>query len=352
MQRCIELARLGAGQVAPNPMVGSVLVRDGLIIGEGYHEKYGQAHAEVNCISQATLNLRKRGLSEAEVDESFRQSTIYVSLEPCAHFGKTPPCADLIISKKIPLVVVGCRDPFPLVDGKGIEKLERAGVGVITGILEEACVDLNKRFFTFHKEKRPWILLKWAQSNDRMIAATGDARTLISHATSNRLVHKWRSEAASILIGANTALLDDPSLTTRLWPGKSPVRLVVDPDLRLPPSLQVFNEAMQTMVFNTVRQEQQDGVLFYKIARHKSLPAQICEALYALQIQSVMVEGGRNTLQQFIDQCFWDETRVITNESLMLWKGLDAPCLAQASLAFSERIGPDRVDYFENTCTQ
>ncbi|MGZ5221245.1 MAG: bifunctional diaminohydroxyphosphoribosylaminopyrimidine deaminase/5-amino-6-(5-phosphoribosylamino)uracil reductase RibD, partial [Chitinophagaceae bacterium] len=216
MWRCIQLARLGSGNVAPNPMVGSVLVHGNKIIGDGYHRQFGQAHAEVNCLA-----------SVKEEHKSFiADSTLYVSLEPCAHFGKTPPCVDLIIKNKIPLVVVGCRDPFSQVNGKGIEKLQAAGIEVIVGILENECRDLNKRFFLYHQERRLYIVLKWAQTSDNKIGLLVSGGLAISNEFSNRLVHKWRSEEMAIVVGTNTAFNDDPQLNTRLWPGKNPVRVV------------------------------------------------------------------------------------------------------------------------------
>ena len=218
MQRCIELAQLGAGTVAPNPLVGAVLVYNERIIGEGYHQQFGQAHAEVNCISAV-----------AEADrELISLSTLYVSLEPCAHFGKTPPCTDLIIAHKIPTVVIGCRDPFKEVDGKGIEKLLAAAVEIVHPFMEAACRELNKRFFTFHTKQRPYIILKWAQTDNGIIGHSDHSRLLISNDFTNRLVHKWRSEEAGIMVGTNTALFDNPSLGNRLWNGAQPVRLVVD----------------------------------------------------------------------------------------------------------------------------
>ncbi len=237
MHRCLELARLGAGYVAPNPMVGAVLLHEGRIIGEGWHKEYGKAHAEVNCINAVKESER----------QFISQSTLYVSLEPCAHHGKTPPCTDLIIRHKIPRVVIGCRDSFKEVDGKGIEKLKAAGIEVETAVLEQECRELNKRFFTFHTKQRPYIILKWAQTSDGFIAPLippkvgisepQTQRLFISNEYSNILVHQWRSEEAAIMVGTNTALLDNPELTTRLWPGPSPVRLVIDLNLRLPDSL-------------------------------------------------------------------------------------------------------------------
>lgn len=315
MQRCLELAQKGAGYVAPNPMVGAVLVYDERIIGEGYHQKYGEAHAEVNCIA-----------SVKEEDKRFiSRSMLYVSLEPCSHYGKTPPCADLIIKNKIPRVIVGCRDPFIEVDGKGIEKLKAAGINVELGILEDECKELNKRFFTFHTQHRPYIILKWAQTADKKIASNGNERLLISNEYSNRLVHKWRSEEASILIGTNTALLDDPSLTTRLWSGPSPIKLVVDMELQLPDTLNIFNGEVKTIVFNSKIHEEKENVIYYQVTKYVSLIQQITNALYQMKIQSVLVEGGARLLQSFIDEEMWDEARVISNRQLVIDKGLSAP---------------------------
>ncbi|HEY2720248.1 MAG TPA: bifunctional diaminohydroxyphosphoribosylaminopyrimidine deaminase/5-amino-6-(5-phosphoribosylamino)uracil reductase RibD, partial [Chitinophagaceae bacterium] len=224
MHRCLDLARLGAGHVAPNPMVGAVLVHDERIIGEGYHQQYGGPHAEPNCIASV----------KKEEQHLISESILYVSLEPCAHYGKTPPCADLIIKNKIPRVVIGCFDPFEEVNGKGIEKLKGAGIDVLVGILEHECKKLNKRFFLYYQQHRPYIILKWAQSSNQKIGAGAGNRTYISNEFTNRLVHKWRSEEAAILVGTNTALQDDPELTTRSWIGNNPRRLVMDMDLKLP----------------------------------------------------------------------------------------------------------------------
>ncbi|MBS1567431.1 MAG: bifunctional diaminohydroxyphosphoribosylaminopyrimidine deaminase/5-amino-6-(5-phosphoribosylamino)uracil reductase RibD, partial [Bacteroidetes bacterium] len=272
MQRCIELARLGAGSVAPNPMVGSVLVHGDRIIGEGYHQLYGKAHAEVNCINSV----------RPEDQHLIPQSTIYVSLEPCAHYGKTPPCADLIISRQIPEVVIGCRDPFKEVDGKGIEKLQAAGVKTTVAVLEDECRDLNKRFFTFHTQHRPYIILKWAQTADGRIGNEDHSRLLISNELSNRLVHRWRSEEAAILAGTNTVLFDNPALTTRLWEGASPVRLIADMDLRLPSGLRVFDGQSRTIVFNTRMHEEKGNLLYYQVTRDVSLIDQMMHALYQM----------------------------------------------------------------------
>lgn len=356
MRRCLELAQLGAGHTAPNPMVGAVLVHEGRIIGEGYHRQYGKAHAEVNCLA---------AVKTADISLISR-STLYVSLEPCAHFGKTPPCADLIIEKKIPRVVVGCRDPFPEVDGKGIEKLRTAGVEVAVGLLEKECIELNKRFFTFHTHRRPYILLKWAQSANLKIGvgggdASGNAadedraamskgsRVFISNEYSNRLVHKWRSEEASILIGTNTALSDDPALTVRLWEGPNPIRLVLDKDLRLPESLRVFDRKVRTIVFNTVKQEEGENLLYYRLHKTDSLVLQLVNALYELKIQSVLVEGGARLLQAFIDEGLWDEARVITNNGLEILEGPAAPLLKHAVITSTATLQSDTIRYYHHS---
>jgi diaminohydroxyphosphoribosylaminopyrimidine deaminase/5-amino-6-(5-phosphoribosylamino)uracil reductase len=337
MRRCVQLAKLGAGHVAPNPMVGAVLVHEGQIIGEGYHQLYGQAHAEVNCIEQAIAN--------GHLDK-FQSSVIYVSLEPCAHFGKTPPCADLIIRHKIPEVVIGCRDPFKEVDGKGIEKLQNAGHKVIVGILEKECLELNKRFFTFHTLHRPYVILKWAQTADGRIGTTG-RRLMISNEYSNRLVHKWRSEEQAILVGTNTALADDPALSTRLWPGKSPVRLVIDMELKLPASLKLFTTAGKTIVFNTRKQGEEGNVTYYQVIEDTSLVPQVLNALKSLNIQSLLVEGGAYLLQSFIDEEAWDEIRRIENRRLTAGHGLPAPILRHADLTNELDLGDDNIQFFE-----
>lgn len=337
MERCIELARLGAGYVAPNPMVGSVLVYEGRIIGEGYHQLYGEAHAEVNCVASV----------KAEDRSLIPQSTMYVSLEPCSHYGKTPPCVDLIIREKIPVVVIGCRDVFKLVDGKGIEKLKAAGVEVITGVMEKECKELNKRFFTFHKEHRPYIVLKWAQTGNEKIASGTSDRLLISNEYSNRLVHKWRSEEVSILVGTTTAILDNPGLTTRLWEGPSPIRLVVDMDLSLPASLKLFNGEVNTIVFNTIKHEEAGKIMYYQVTIDVSLVQQIVNALYHLNIQSVLVEGGARLLQSFIDEGLWDEVRRISNPQLIVQNGLPAPVLESAKRTEMLELSGDIVEIFK-----
>lgn len=337
MLRCIELAKLGAGSVAPNPMVGAVLVYNDRIIGEGYHMQYGQAHAEVNCINAVS-----------EKDKAFiPESTIYVSLEPCAHHGKTPPCADLIIEKKIQTVVIGCRDPFIEVDGKGIDKLLAAGVNVIQPVLEDNCKIANKRFLTFHTKHRPYIILKWAQTANGIIGHRDHSRLLISNEFTNRLVHKWRSEEAAILVGTNTAQFDNPSLTTRLWKGKNPIRLVIDMDLRLPASLKLFDGSVRTIVFNSLKHETHNNLLYYQCTKGPGLVPQICAALYQLNIQSVLVEGGTQLLQSFIDENIYDEARIITNTALQVKDGTPAPVAENMILQHTEQLQLDTVRFYK-----
>jgi diaminohydroxyphosphoribosylaminopyrimidine deaminase/5-amino-6-(5-phosphoribosylamino)uracil reductase len=339
MYRCLQLAKQGAGHVALNPMVGAVLVYNERIIGEGYHQKFGEAHAEVNCINKALSNC----LNDLT---AISRSTLYVSLEPCAHFGKTPPCADLIIKHKIPKVVIGCRDPFKEVDGKGIEKLEAAGVEVVTGVLEEDCKDLNRRFFTFHTKKRPYIILKWAETADGKISLADGQRLHISNEYTNRLVHKWRSEEAAILVGTNTVIDDDPELTTRLWPGNSPVRMIVDMNLRVPASLKIFNGQTRTIIFNSIKHEESGSLLYYQVSRDVSLVQQVVNALYQLNIQSVIVEGGAKLLQSFIDEGMWDEARVIRNTELVTGRGLEAPVLKNYNNAGVTQLFDDRISIY------
>lgn len=336
MTRCIELAKKGIGNVAPNPMVGAVLVHDDVIIGEGFHEKYGEAHAEVNCI-HAALKVSP---------DLIASSTLFVSLEPCAHFGKTPPCADFIIRHKIPKVVIGCRDDFAEVNGKGIEILKQAGIEVIEGVLENQALKLNTRFFTFHHEKRPYIVLKWAQTSDGFIAS-GEKRIFITNGITNRIVHKWRSEASGILIGANTAIADDPLLDNRNWYGKSPVKIVIDPHLKCTNDLQLFHQGEKVIVANVEKEMETERVSYFKINDQHSLPS-LLKKFHECNIQSLLIEGGRYTLQSFIDTGLWDEARIITNTKLSIGSGLNAPKLLNAEKISEENIVNDRIEFFEN----
>ncbi|HEY5391838.1 MAG TPA: bifunctional diaminohydroxyphosphoribosylaminopyrimidine deaminase/5-amino-6-(5-phosphoribosylamino)uracil reductase RibD [Hanamia sp.] len=337
MHRCLQLAALGAGNVAPNPMVGAVLVYENEIIGEGYHEKFGEAHAEVNCINRVS-----------EKNKSLiKKSTIYVSLEPCSHHGKTPPCTDLILEKEIKKVVIGCQDIYEEVAGKGIAKLRNAGVEVVVGILEKESLELNKRFFIFHQKKRPYIILKWAQSVNGKIGSKGEERILISNDYSNRMVHKWRSEEASILVGTNTILKDNPSLTTRLWKGKTPVRIGIDKKLKLDPKLKIFNHEALTIIYNCLKNDVDKNVRFINLQKDHFL-MQMLHSLYENNIQSVLVEGGEKTLQSFIDEGLWDEARIITNNQITIENGIDAPEMKHFSFLSERGYFNDSIRFYKN----
>jgi diaminohydroxyphosphoribosylaminopyrimidine deaminase/5-amino-6-(5-phosphoribosylamino)uracil reductase len=317
MRRCLELARLGAGYVSPNPMVGAVIVHQGQIIGEGYHQHYGKAHAEVHAIQDLLEKFK-------DADELLNNSIIYVSLEPCAHYGKTPPCSDLIIRHRIPMVVVGCRDPFEQVDGRGIEKLRAAGVEVVENVLKEECEDLNKRFFTRVRLQRPYIILKWAETGDGFFAPEGDEQRWISSQASKIISHRWRSEEDAILVGKRTALIDNPKLDVREWKGRNPLRIVLDKNLELPATLNLFDQSQDTIVFNTKKMEIDGRIKFLEIEDWNLLPQLIAYQLYLMDVQSLIVEGGTKTLQVFLDAGLWDEARVL--KSPQIWnKGLKAP---------------------------
>jgi diaminohydroxyphosphoribosylaminopyrimidine deaminase / 5-amino-6-(5-phosphoribosylamino)uracil reductase len=337
MQRCIELAQLGAGYVAPNPLVGAVLVYDGKIIGEGYHEKYGEAHAEVNCINSVANENRSL----------VSKSILYVSLEPCAHFGKTPPCVDLILQNKIPHVVIGCTDSFEKVNGAGIEKLKATGVQVDLGILEKECLKLNKHFFTFYTKKRPYIILKWAQSIDGFIAKENGKPIKISNNFTNKYVHKLRAEVHAILVGKKTVQNDNPSLNTRLWKGKNPVRIIVDSLLELENNWNVFNDEAKTIIINKKKQETIGNILYYKVAEGATVNEGIIACLYEQQLNAVIIEGGTTTLQHFIDANLWDEAIVITNTAMAIKTGISSPILKSAILLGTENIFTDKIDFYK-----
>jgi diaminohydroxyphosphoribosylaminopyrimidine deaminase/5-amino-6-(5-phosphoribosylamino)uracil reductase len=337
MHRCLQLAGLGRGRVAPNPLVGAVLVHENRVIGEGFHAYYGGPHAEVNCLDSV----------KPEDSHLVSASTMYVSLEPCAHFGKTPPCADLLIERKIPRVVIGSRDPFYQVSGKGIDKLIAAGTDVQVGVLEQECLQVNRPFFTYYTKHRPYITLKWAESADGRIAAF-NRRTFISNGGSNRVVHGWRSEHMAILVGTNTALFDDPALTTRLWPGPSPIRLVLDKQLRLPVSLRLFDGVQRTVVFNTRQDTEHFNLTYYRLDPSKAIVPQIVKALGSMNLQSLLVEGGTQILQAFIDAGLWDEARVITAGDVVIGPGVDAPILRGYPIVRRDVILNDTLRYFQN----
>lgn len=300
MRRALQLARQGAGHTSPNPMVGAVIVSpNGTIIGEGWHRKCGEGHAEVNAV--ASVN-----------DPSLlKDSTIYVTLEPCSHYGKTPPCAKLIIERGIPRVVVGALDPFVKVSGRGVAMLREAGVEVVVGVLEEECRMLNCRFMTAHTTGRPWVQLKWAQTADGFIALppeAGENPLHMSTPVTMRLMHRQRALCDAIVVGAATARIDDPSLTTRYWPGKSPLRVVLSRQLSIPDNLKLLNDGMPTIIYNSIKNETSGVVEYVKMGT--SDPQMWLTDLYRRGITSVMVEGGTDVLQQMIDAGAWDEARI------------------------------------------
>lgn len=333
MKRALELAELGRGMVSPNPMVGCVIVNDGNIIGEGYHQKHGEHHAEVNAITSV-------------VDQSLlADSTIYVTLEPCAHFGKTPPCADLIIDKGIKHAVVACLDPFEKVAGKGIQKLIDSGADVEVGVLERDATELNKRFFTSIKKQRPYVILKWAQTDDGYVAKENFDSKWITNKYSRQLVHKWRTEEDAILVGKNTALHDNPSLTARDWKGKNPVRVLLDTNLEVPKTYNLFNSEAPTLVLNSIKDEEESNIKWIKVDLNN--PLNVLQKLAEQNIQSVIVEGGSQTLNSFMDQNCWDEARVFT-ASKQFGKGISAP-LPKGELIKTESIFDDLMKTYKNT---
>lgn len=327
MLRCIELAESAKGYTYPNPMVGSVIVHNGEIIGEGYHHKAGEPHAEVNAIR----SVKRRDL--------LKDSTIYVSLEPCAHFGRTPPCAQLIIDTGIPRVVVGCVDTFSKVAGKGIEMLKNAGIDVTVGVLEEECRYLNRRFFTFHEKKRPYIILKWAESADGFVDTdrkNNSGPIWLTNEECRRLVHRQRTEEQAIMIGVNTANLDNPSLTARLWAGNQPTRFVIDPNLRIDKSLQLLNDGRKTMIINGLKNNTKGAVeyCFCDFTTKNGL-SQILDILYAHEIQSVIVEGGTYTLNKFIEENLWDEAFVYKSR-IVIGNGVPAPIFYNVPISVTD----------------
>jgi diaminohydroxyphosphoribosylaminopyrimidine deaminase/5-amino-6-(5-phosphoribosylamino)uracil reductase len=308
MQRCIDLAQNGMGAVAPNPMVGALLVYENRIIGEGWHQQFGGPHAEVHCIQ-----------SVANEDKQFiPQSTLYVSLEPCNHFGKTPPCSDLIIQSQIKKVVIACKDPFEKVNGSGIKKLEDNKVEVITGILEKEAIQLNKRFFIFHQQQMPYVILKWAESADGFIAKPQGKPFKISNYITDKLVHKWRSEEAAIIVGTYTVLNDNPSLTTRNWQGKNPLRIYIDKRLRVDAKYKILDNSTDTLILNLEKNEKVDLNEFVMMEDETKLIEELLQLLYKKGIQSLIVEGGTNLLQSFIESNCWHEARVIKNTEIIL----------------------------------
>lgn len=335
MQRCLQLAEKGKGRVAPNPMVGAVLVYENRIIGEGWHQEYGSPHAEVNCIN-----------SVAAIDKQFiPKSTLYVSLEPCAHHGKTPPCSLRIIQEKIKKVVVCNDDPFEKVSGKGYELLKEAGVQVTKGVCNKIGQWVNRRFFCFHQNKRPYIILKWAQTANGFMAPIDRARKSITDSTSQELVHQWRTEEAAILVGHTTAMQDNPQLTARLVSGKQPLRITLDKDLQLPLTHHLFNDEAPTWIINQHKHEVSGNIKWLRIDFTKDIWQQIFTLLYQHQVSSILIEGGPYLLNTLIAANLWDEARILTASTV--WEeGVAAPQLHQAHLAIDTQLKNDRLTVY------
>ena len=333
IKRCIELAKKATGKTYPNPLVGAVIVHNGKIIGEGYHQKAGEPHAEINAINSV------------ENPELLPESTIYVSLEPCAHFGKTPPCSLKLREIGFRKVVIGAMDSHDKVNGKGKKILVDAGIETISGILENDCRELNKRFFTFHEKKRPYLILKWAESQDGYIDKDFKP-TKISNELASQFVHQIRSEEHAILVGTQTALNDNPSLTTRLIEGRNPVRILIDFELKIPRDFKIYNNEAPTLVFNQEKDAEEENIKFIKISKEKFLE-DLLQKLYENQIQSVLVEGGSRTLQTFIDANLWDETIIIKNKNLTLENGTKAPKF-EGNLDKEKYFRDNRVSFYRN----
>lgn len=322
MQRCIELAQLGAGGVSPNPLVGCIIVYNNQIIGEGWHQQFGEAHAEVNAID----SVKDKSL--------LKEATLYVNLEPCNHFGKTPPCADLIIKHQLKQVLVGMVDPYEKVAGNGIKKLQEAGIEVTVGLLENECKFLNRRFIKFITQQKPYIILKWAQTWNGYIAP--DATKLSAEDFENqrhitdrivqKLVHKWRTQEDAIMVATNTALFDNPALNAREWPGRNPVRVLLDKNLRLPADLKLFDSSTPTIVFTEKQKESSKNLTFIQLDFSKNWLAEMLTELYNLNIQSLIIEGGAQFLNAIIDNRMWDEAIVFSSPKTIT-NGIKAPLI-------------------------
>lgn len=334
MDRALDLAAQGGRAVMPNPMVGAVIVHNDIIIGEGFHARYGGPHAEVHAIQSVK-------------DPSLlKDSTIYVSLEPCSHFGKTPPCADLLVKSGIPNVVIGCRDPNPQVSGRGIQKLRDAGITVHEGVSERECIMLNRRFILFHRLQRPYVILKWAETADGFIAREDGSSKWISSEFSRRTTHRWRSQEMSILVGTTTARVDDPQLTVRHVEGDNPLRVAIDRELILPHSLALFNNEVETWIFNSHIEKHESNTAWKRLEAQRSVPEQVLEHLFTAKKLSLIVEGGTKTLQSFIDAGLWDEARVFQSKKTF-GHGIKAPSLGVAGHT-TMPSGKDRIEIFQH----
>ena len=337
MQRALDLAALGRGNVSPNPMVGCVIVHNDQIIGEGWHQRYGDWHAEVNAVNSV----------KPEFVSLLHESTVYVTLEPCAHFGKTPPCADLLVELKVKRVVICNEDPNPLVAGKGTQKLRDAGIEITTAVLKEEGRRLNARFFTYFEEKRPFVILKWAETADGFIADENKQPLTISCRQSRTISHQWRTEEDAILVGTNTALNDNPQLNARLWAGHSPIRIVLDRTLRLPRELHLFDNTQKTICYNAFSNETEGETTFVQINFDENFLKHLLQDLYDRKIQSVLVEGGSQLLQAFLNEGLFDEIRVFKSPN-PIGKGTAAPLLPTGvRFIHQEQVGTDWLSRYE-----
>jgi len=340
MRRCLELAALGAGTTSPNPMVGAVIVCDDQIIGEGFTSPYGGAHAEVNAIQQVLDHFGDDAAAK------LRQSIFYVSLEPCAHYGKTPPCANLIARYKPKKVYIACLDPFAKVNGKGAEILKNAGIAIEIGLLEQEALWLNRRFLTRVQKNRPYVIVKWAESADGYLGKEGE-QVWISNGASKQLVHKWRAEEDAILVGAKTALVDNPSLTVREWNGKNPKRILIDKLLSVPAEAAIFNDEAETIIFNAVKTEWSGHNKYIELENYDwYLPQNILYQLYLMDVQSIIIEGGAKTLSLFIEANLWDEARVFKSKRT-LDGGIKAPQV-KGELKEIMKISDDQLEIIVN----
>lgn len=339
MRRALDLAPLGLGAVSPNPLVGCVLVSEGSIIGEGWHQRYGEAHAEVNAVNDVLARF-----GESEAARLLVGATAYVTLEPCSHWGKTPPCADLLVRHRLRRVVVCNDDPNPLVAGRGLQKLRGAGIDVQTGLLAAEGRWLNRRFFTNLEKKRPFVVLKWAESADGFMARPDSGAVQISNALSRQLVHKWRGEEDAILVGTRTARYDNPQLTAREWPGRNPVRVVIDRLLTLPPALRLFDGTVPTLCYTTTEARETGGVTFARLAPEGGFLPQLLADLHRRRLGSVLVEGGAATLESFLESGLWDEIRLFRSPA-SLGMGIAAP-RPRGVLASRENLLDDELLVF------
>jgi len=334
MEKCIDLAKMGIQDVSPNPMVGSIIVYNNEIIGQGYHEKYGSNHAEVNAIN----SVQDKSLLE--------KSTLYVNLEPCCHQGKTPPCTDVIIENKIPKVVIGCKDSYSKVSGNGIKKLRNNLIEVIDCILDDKCRELNRRFFCYHEKKRPYIILKWAKSKDNFIAPINQETPFwMTSEKSKKLVHSWRAEEDAILVGRKTVVADNPSLTVRMCDGKNPIRIVIDKELSLNKKSNVFDDQAETIVFNNIKSAIIDKKTYLK-ADFNKLNEDILNQLYNRDILSLIIEGGKITINSFIEKNLFDEIRIFTTNKF-LKKGINSPEFPDINLIKTSIINNDKLEVYK-----